>query len=147
MNKIDAIGDQIKTLSAEELAQFREWFFEFDWALWDKQFERDAVSGKLDAMAEEALRECPGTPGRAKAGIHGKAKMTARKRTKYNHEGRYVAEVDVNLQVDAAGWSPYLTVEDACRLDDVRDALRRGDLSAAVALARVYTLEPVAASH
>ncbi|MEI6719741.1 MAG: hypothetical protein WCO67_03170 [Betaproteobacteria bacterium] len=69
------------------------------------------------------------------------------KRTKYIHEGRYVAEVDVNLQVDTAGWSPYLTVEDACRLDDVRDALRRGDLSAAVALARVYTLEPVAASH
>ena len=73
--------------------------------------------------------------------------MTARKRTKYIHEGRYVAEVDVELLEDAAGWSPYLTVEDACRLDDVRDALRRGDLSAAAALARVYKLEPVAAPH
>lgn len=73
--------------------------------------------------------------------------MTARKRIKYIHEGRYVAEVDVDLLEDDAGWSPYLTVEDACRLDDVRDALRRGDLSAAAALARVYKLEPVAASH
>jgi hypothetical protein len=40
-----------------------------------------------------------------------------------------------------------LTVEGACKLDDVGDALRRGDLSAALALARVYKLEPVAASH
>ena len=73
--------------------------------------------------------------------------MIARKRTKYIHEGRYAAEVDVDLLEDEAGWSPYLTVEDACRLDDVRDALRRGDLSAAAALARVYKLEPVAASR
>ena len=73
--------------------------------------------------------------------------MTTRKRTKYIHEGRYVAEVDVDLLEDDAGWSPSLTVKDACRLDDVRDALRRGDLSAAAALARVYKLEPVAASH
>ena len=73
--------------------------------------------------------------------------MTTRRRIKYIHEGRYVAEVDVDLLEDDAGWSPYLTVEDACRLDDVRDALRQGDLSAASALARVYKLEPVAASH
>jgi hypothetical protein len=73
--------------------------------------------------------------------------MTTRRRTKYIHEGRYVAEVDVDLLEDDAGWSPYLAVDDACRLDDVREALRRGDLSAAAALARVYTLEPVAASH
>ena len=73
--------------------------------------------------------------------------MTTRKRIKYIHEGRYAAEVDVDLLEDEAGWSPYLTVEGACRLDDVRDALRRGDLSAAAALARVYKLEPVAASH
>ena len=73
--------------------------------------------------------------------------MTARKRIKYIHEGRYVAEVDVDLLEDDAGWVPNLTVEDACRLDDVRAALRRGDLTAASALARVYRLEPVAASH
>ena len=71
--------------------------------------------------------------------------MKTRKRTKYVHEGRYVAEVDVELLEDDTGWSPYLTVQDACRLDDVRDALRRGDISAASNLARVFKLEPIAA--
>ncbi len=50
--------------------------------------------------------------------------MNKRKRIKYVHEGRYVAEVDVELLEDDTAWSPYLTVEDACRLDDVREALR-----------------------
>lgn len=73
--------------------------------------------------------------------------MSKRKRIKYVHEGRYVAEVDVELLEDATEWSPYLTVEDACRLDDVREALRRGDIAGASRLARVFKLEPVAASR
>jgi len=73
--------------------------------------------------------------------------MNKRKRIKYVHEGRYVAEVDVELLEDGTAWSPYLTVEDACRLDDVREALRRGDIPAASNLARVFKLEPVATSH
>jgi hypothetical protein len=70
--------------------------------------------------------------------------MSNRKRTKLVHAGRYVAEVDVELIEDETGWSPYLTPEDAFRLDDVREALRRGDLQAASNLARVYELRPVA---
>ena len=73
--------------------------------------------------------------------------MRTRRKTKYVHEGRYVAEVDVELLEDDTGWSPYLTVQDACRLDEVRDDLRRGDISAASRLAREFKLEPVAASH
>jgi len=57
MSKIEAIEQQIKALSAEEVAQLREWFLEFDWALWDQQLERDVAAGKLDALAEKALRE------------------------------------------------------------------------------------------
>lgn len=57
MSKIEAIEEQIKALSAEELAQLREWFLEFDWALWDRQLERDSAAGKLDALAEKALRD------------------------------------------------------------------------------------------
>jgi len=72
--------------------------------------------------------------------------MSTRKRTKYVHEGKYVAEVNVELLEDKTGWSPYLTVEDACRLDDVRDALRRGDVPTASKLARVFRLEPVGSS-
>jgi hypothetical protein len=70
--------------------------------------------------------------------------MSKRKRTKLIQEGRYVAEVDVELIDDETGWAPYLTPEDALKLDDVRAALRRGDLHSASNLARVFELRPVA---
>lgn len=69
--------------------------------------------------------------------------MRQRKKTKYVHEGRYVAEVEIKLIEDDTGWSPYLSVEDAYKLDDVRDALRRGDLESAARYGRVYELRPV----
>ncbi|MFH1038833.1 MAG: hypothetical protein V1789_09240 [PVC group bacterium] len=70
--------------------------------------------------------------------------MTTRHHTKLVHEGDYVAEVDVELIDSDTGWSPYLSLDDAYRLDDVREALRRGDLKDASGLARVFTLTPVA---
>jgi hypothetical protein len=70
--------------------------------------------------------------------------MTARRQTKLVHEGDYVAEVEVDLIQADEGWSPYLSLDDAYRLDDVREALRRGDIKAASRLARVYALTPVA---
>ena len=70
--------------------------------------------------------------------------MKQRKKLKYVHEGRYVAEVDVELLEDETGWSPYLSVEDAYKLDDVRDALRRRDLETAAKYGRIYELRPVA---
>ena len=70
--------------------------------------------------------------------------MTKRKRKKLVHEGKYVAEVEVEVEYDETGWSPYLSLNDAYRLDDVREALRNGDLEAASRLASVYTLTPVA---
>jgi len=73
--------------------------------------------------------------------------MDKRHRVKYVHEGRYVAEVDVELLEDETEWSPYLSVEDAYKLDDVRDALKRGDLAAAAKRARVFSLQPVAVSQ
>jgi hypothetical protein len=78
-------------------------------------------------------------------GYEEEAAMNARTRTKLIHEGEYVAEVDVQLVEADRSWSPYLALEDAYRLDDVRDALRRGDLRAASRLARVFTLTPVSA--
>ncbi len=73
--------------------------------------------------------------------------MSKQHRVKFVHEGKYVAEVDVELLVDETEWSPYLSVEDAYKLDDVRAALRRGDIAAAAKLARVFSLQPVAASQ
>ncbi len=72
--------------------------------------------------------------------------MKARKTTKLVHEGRYAAEVDVELLEEDHEWAPYLSMDDAKKLDEVRLALRRGDLKAAMALgSRVYELKPVAA--
>lgn len=73
--------------------------------------------------------------------------MSKRHRVKYVHEGKYVAEVDVELLEDETEWSPYLSVADACKLDDARDALRRGDIAAAAKIARVFALQPVAVSR
>lgn len=70
--------------------------------------------------------------------------MRRRKKTKYVHEGRYVAEVDVDLIEGEEAWSPYLSIDDAYKLDDVRDALRRGDLVSASQHGRIFELRLVA---
>lgn len=69
--------------------------------------------------------------------------MKRRSKTKYIHEGEYVAAVDVELLEDDTAWTPYLSLEDAYRIDDVRDALRRGDFQTAGQYGRVYHLERV----
>lgn len=73
--------------------------------------------------------------------------MSTRPHIKRVHEGRYVAEVEVELIEADHGWSPYLSLNDAHKLDDVRSALRRDDISGAMKLARVYTLVPVVEAH
>lgn len=65
-------------------------------------------------------------------------------KSKYVHEGQYVAEVEVRLVEDDAGWSPYISVEDAYKLDNVRESLRQGDLESAAKYGRIYELRPVA---
>ena len=70
--------------------------------------------------------------------------MKKRRRTKLVYEGQYVAEVDVELIDMNKGWSPYLSLDDAYKLDDIRNALRRGDVKSAARLARIFTLTPIA---
>ena len=70
--------------------------------------------------------------------------MNTRHCKKMVHEGELVAEVDIDLIMSDEGWSPYLSMEDAYKLDDVRAALRQGDIKSAAKLARVYTLTPIA---
>ena len=64
-------------------------------------------------------------------------------RTKLVHEGDYAAEVDVEIIDTDEGWAPYLSLYDAYKLDDVREALRAGDLQKAQRIARVFRLTPV----
>jgi len=69
--------------------------------------------------------------------------MKTRKHRKLIHEGEYAAEVDVKLIETESSWSPYLSLDDAYKIDDVRDALRRGDIKSASRKARVFALTPV----
>ena len=57
MNLVSEIEVAVKKLSRDELSAFRDWFQEFDAEAWDKQFEKDVTAGRLDALAEEALRD------------------------------------------------------------------------------------------
>jgi hypothetical protein len=63
--------------------------------------------------------------------------MKARKTTKLIHEGRYAAEVEIELLEEDHEWAPYISMADAKKLDEVRRALRDGDLKAAAKLSRV----------
>ncbi len=57
MGKVESIEQQVQALSREELAQFRAWFLEFDWAAWDRQIEHDVRDGKLEGLAQRALHD------------------------------------------------------------------------------------------
>lgn len=71
--------------------------------------------------------------------------MYSRKHTKFVHEGKYVAEVEIEIIDTEGGWSPYISLEDALKLDDVREALKVGDIIRARRLAKIFTISPVAA--
>jgi hypothetical protein len=71
--------------------------------------------------------------------------MSKRLVTKLVHESGFAAEVDIELIYEEEGWSPYLSLADARKLDDVRKALRQGDLESASQIARIFKLIPIAA--
>jgi hypothetical protein len=66
-----------------------------------------------------------------------------RKTVELIHEGRYAAEVPVDLIEDDTGWSPYLSLEDAKKLDVVRLALRSGEIAEAAKHGRVFESKPI----
>ena len=70
---------------------------------------------------------------------------TTRKSKEFIHEGKYAAEVIIELAYTDDSWSPTMSLEDARKLDTVRLALQRGDIAEAAKHARVFELTPVAA--
>lgn len=71
--------------------------------------------------------------------------MRKRQATELVREGRYVAEVAVELLEEDHEWAPYLSLSDSKMLDEVRLALRSGDLKRAAQFGKVFELTPVAA--
>ena len=68
--------------------------------------------------------------------------MSKRDKIKYVHEGQYVAEISVRLIDSDESWDPQLSLEDAYKLDDVRAALKAGNLELAASYGKVYELRP-----
>jgi hypothetical protein len=57
MMTLEELQEAIRKLSPDELRVFREWLWEFDGQIWDKQLEEDIEAGRLDKFAEEAIRD------------------------------------------------------------------------------------------
>lgn len=57
MTTIERLEQQVQSLCPDDLSEFRRWFLEWDNDEWDRQIERDAEAGKLDALASAALFE------------------------------------------------------------------------------------------
>ena len=57
MTTVQEIEKAVEHLPKRKLAQFRHWFETFDARTWDKQFDEDAKSGKLDGLADQALKD------------------------------------------------------------------------------------------
>jgi hypothetical protein len=70
--------------------------------------------------------------------------MRTRRLTRIIREGGYLAEVDVQVMEIEGSWSAVMSLEDAQILDEVREALRQGDVQRAARLARVFTIAPIA---
>jgi hypothetical protein len=56
MSTLKEIESAVSQLSAAELTAFRDWFAEFDAEAWDRQIEADVAAGKLDDLAQRALK-------------------------------------------------------------------------------------------
>jgi hypothetical protein len=68
--------------------------------------------------------------------------MTKRPVIKLIRVGEYAAEVEVDLIYTDDEWSPYLSLDDSMKLDEVREALLRKDFETAKKLSSIYTLSP-----
>jgi len=71
--------------------------------------------------------------------------MTKRKAAELIHEGKYAAEVEIELEYSDESWSPTISGDDVRKLEAVRLALRAGDIAEAARHGRVFELTPVAA--
>ena len=54
MTTTEEIEKAIEQLAPSKLARLRAWFAAFDAASFDSAIARDAIAGKLDALADEA---------------------------------------------------------------------------------------------
>jgi hypothetical protein len=66
-----------------------------------------------------------------------------RKTTEMIREGKYAAEVPIELFYTEESWSPTMSLDDARKLETVRRALQRGDIAEASKFGQLFELVPV----
>jgi hypothetical protein len=57
MTTLEDIEKAIAELPHDQLVRFRAWFEQFEAARFDQRIERDAKTGRLDQLAEQALAD------------------------------------------------------------------------------------------
>ena len=57
MMLVQQIKKEVAGLPKMKLKEFRSWFEEFDASEWDKQFEKDVTSGKLDDIVNRVVSD------------------------------------------------------------------------------------------
>jgi hypothetical protein len=57
MSTVHEIEQAIRRLEPKDFAALWDWFTGLDAEIWDRQFEEDVAAGRLDRLAEEALRD------------------------------------------------------------------------------------------
>jgi hypothetical protein len=57
MATVEEIQSEIESLPHRDYIRLMRWIHQKDWQDWDKELDKDASSGKLDFLIEEALDE------------------------------------------------------------------------------------------
>lgn len=57
MSTLLQLEEAIRRLPAQDFVAFRNWFAEFDAESWGQQLEDDVAAGRLDRLADEAIRD------------------------------------------------------------------------------------------
>ena len=57
MSEVQELEMRIRNLPSEEQAQLRDWFYEFDNELWDRQIQADFKAGKFTSLMDESRKE------------------------------------------------------------------------------------------
>ena len=57
MSEVEELETRIRNLAREDLAVLRDWFYEFQNEIWDRQIQSDFKAGKFDRLIEQAQQE------------------------------------------------------------------------------------------
>ena len=57
MSTVEEIQTAVQQLTIEERDQLRDWFRAFEDDDWDREIAADVAAGKLDKLAEEAVKD------------------------------------------------------------------------------------------